>query len=667
MCLLLTACASPYDFKSPAVAPNVKDEIELTKLQEQAEKEPKNFVLRAHIARQKEYLGRKFLEEAAAALQNNDFDGANGLLDKVLAINPASPGAKDGKHDVESARRHQEWFKDAQDQYSKGNLDQAEAKLKTLLIEDPFHSQAKSLMRQVSRKKDVNPIPAALKANISKPITLEFKETSLKTIFELISRSSNINFIFDKEVKGDTKATVFVRNTKIEEAIHVILVTNQLAKKILSENTILIYPNTPAKNKEYQELMVRNFYLANADIKQTVNVIKTIVKTTDIVYDEKLNMLTMRDTPEAIRLAEKLIAAQDMAEPEVMLELEVLEVSRNRLQEIGVRLPEKVSFSALSAAGGSAGSLTIDEWRGLNSSRIRASITDPSLILNLRRLDTDTNLLANPRIRVKNREKAKVHIGERVPVITTTSTANVGISESVAYLDVGLKLDIEPNVYLEDEVSMKVGLEVSNILETIVRASGTQTYRLGTRNTSTTLRLKDGETQILAGLIQDDERKAVNKIPGIASLPIIGKLFSNSDTTNTKTEIVLLITPRIIRNINQPEIDIAEFTSGTADAIGAAPLQVKAQESKVIGNPSTLSLPMQQISVPNELPASPVNSTPMSPAKPLANGTMPVPLPAPPNNTAPDASLVPPITIESADVQVSSPAPVASPTNINAP
>lgn len=681
MSILLSACASPYDFKSPAVAPNVKDEVELAKLGTQAVKEPQNLVLRAHIARQKEYLARKFLDEAAVALEKNDFDGANELLDKVLVINPASPGAKDGKHAVEAARRHQEWLKEAQEQYNKGNFDQAEARLKTLLIEDPFHSQAKSLMRQVARRKDVSTIPSVLKANINKPITLEFKETSLKTIFELISRTSNINFIFDKEVKGDTKATVFVRNTKIEEAIRVILVTNQLAQKVLSENTILIYPNSAAKNKEYQELIVRNFYLANADIKQTVNVIKTIVKTTDIVYDEKLNMLTMRDTPEAIRLAEKLIAAQDMAEPEVMLELEVLEVSRNRLQEIGVRLPERVSFSALNAAGGNAGSLTIDEWRGLNSSRIRASITDPSLILNLKRLDTDTNLLANPRIRVKNREKAKVHIGERVPVITTTSTANVGISESVTYLDVGLKLDIEPNVYLEDEVSMKVGLEVSNILETIVRTSGTQTYRLGTRNTSTTLRLKDGETQILAGLIQDDERKAVNKIPGIASLPLIGKLFSNSDTTNTKTEIVLLITPRIIRNINQPEIDIAEFTSGTADAIGSAPLQVKAQESKSLRSTSSLSLPSPQIIAPNTPPANQtstnvilvpstsvntVNGTLAPPAKPLINGTMPVPLPAPPANTAPDASEAPITSLESTDVQVSSPNPVASPTETNA-
>lgn len=666
--MLLSACASQYDFNSPVVAPNVKNAAELSALQDKVLKEPDNLVLRAHIARQKEYLVRSLLDDAAAALQKNDFEVADKLLDEVTLINPASPGAKDGKREIEAAKRHQEWFKLAQEQYSKGNIDQAEARLKSLLTEEPLHAEAKALMRKIARSKPSDTMPTALKANINKPITLEFRETSLKTIFEMIARTSNINFIFDKEVKGDSKATIFVRNTKIEEAMHVILVTNQLSQKVLSENTILIYPDTSAKNREYQELVVRNFYLANVDVKQMVNVIKTIVKTQDITSDEKLNMITVRDTPEAVRLTEKLIAAQDMAEPEVMLELEVLEVSRNRLQELGVRFPERLSFSALSAAG-TSGSLTLDEWRGINSGRIRASITDPSLILNLRRLDTDTNLLANPRIRVKNRESAKVHIGERVPVITTTTTANVGVSESISYLDVGLKLDISPNVYLNDEVSMKVGLEVSNILETIVLASGTQTYRLGTRNTSTTLQLNDGETQVLAGLIQDDERKAVNKIPGIGSLPIIGRLFSNNDSRRTKTEIVLLITPRIIRNINQPEIDISEFASGTAGAIGSAPLEVRSQDSRANAMPITpvqTNLPAIQNALPispTGNPSSNIQAVPVLPGNPI---TPPAPLP-PPASALPSApSAAPNSRLGPENVRVAPPEPVSSPAVINA-
>src|SRR5687767_10038942 len=145
----------------------------------------------------------------------------------------------------------------------------------------------------------------------------------------------------------------------------------------------------------------------------------------------------------------------------------------------------------------------------------------------LRQQDASTNVLANPRIRVKNKEKARIHIGDRVPVITTTAAATGGfVSESVSYLDVGLKLEVEPLVHLEDEVGIKVALEVSNIARE-VRGVGSSTlvYQIGTRNATTVLRLRDGETQVLAGLINDDDRRTANRVPGIGDWPVIGRLF----------------------------------------------------------------------------------------------------------------------------------------------
>jgi general secretion pathway protein D len=173
-------------------------------------------------------------------------------------------------------------------------------------------------------------------------------------------------------------------------------------------------------------------------------------------------------------------------------------------------------------------------------------------VVNLLATDSDNRLLANPKVRVKNREKAKVHIGQKVPVITTTSTANVGVSSSVSYLDTGLKLDVEPNIYLRDEVAIKVGLEVSNITQTL-NISGTVAYQLGTRNAATVLQIKNGETAILAGLIQDDDRVNAQKVPGLGDIPIVGRLFRNQSDDREKTEIILLITPRIVRTINWPQ------------------------------------------------------------------------------------------------------------------
>ncbi|MBI4204710.1 MAG: general secretion pathway protein GspD, partial [Betaproteobacteria bacterium] len=198
-------------------------------------------------------------------------------------------------------------------------------------------------------------------------------------------------------------------------------------------------------------------------------------------------------------------------------------------------------------------------------------VTNPLFVLTLRQQDGTTSVLANPRIRVKNKEKAKIHIGDRVPVITTTAAATGGfISESVSYLDVGLKLEVEPLIYLEDEVGIKVALEVSNIVREIASKSGTLTYQVGTRNAATVLRLKDGETQILAGLISDEDRRNASRVPGVGELPVFGRLFSATRDSIGKTEVMLLITPRLVRTITRPDMRTIEFAAGT-EASGSAP------------------------------------------------------------------------------------------------
>jgi len=358
---------------------------------------------------------------------------------------------------------------------------------------------------------------------------------------------------------------------------------------VISETTALIYPNTPQKLREYQDLVVKTFYIANSDVKQTANLIRTILKTRDIFIDEKLNLLVMKDTPNVIRLAEKLIAASDLAEPEVMLEVEVLEISYNRLLQLGVQFPGTAAVSVVggtgttastgtapAGTGGTPGVLTLPELRSRSANLVRFTFSDPLFALSLRQTDGSTNLLANPRIRVKNREKAKIHIGDRVPVLTTTAAATGGfVSQSVTYLDVGLKLEVEPQVYMEDDVGIKIGLEVSSISNTIQTPSGTGTtlvYQIGTRNTSTVLRLHDGETQILAGLINDEDRRSATRIPGIGDFPVLGRLFSSTSDSIAKSEIVLLITPRLMRNVARPDSRTVEFAAGTEASAGGGPL-----------------------------------------------------------------------------------------------
>jgi general secretion pathway protein D len=215
--------------------------------------------------------------------------------------------------------------------------------------------------------------------------------------------------------------------------------------------------------------------------------------------------------------------------------------------------------------------LGLPEWLNRSSDLVQLSFTDPLFLFSLKQTDGAAVVLANPRIRVKNKDKARIHIGDRVPVITTTAAATGGfISESVQYLDVGLKLEVEPLISLDDEVSIKVGLEVSNIVRE-VQSEGSLTYQIGTRNAATHLRLLDGETQVLAGLISDEDRRSASRVPGLGELPVLGRLFSHTRDTANRSEIVLLITPRIVRTLARPDAGTVEFAAGTEASSGGRP------------------------------------------------------------------------------------------------
>ena len=430
-----------------------------------------------------------------------------------------------------------------------------------------------------------------------KPLSIEFKDVSLKQVFEVISRSSGLNFLFDKDVKVDQKVNVFLKNSTIESVVYYTLLTNQLEQQVLNDNTILVFPNTSSKIKDYQEMVVRTFHLTNADAKVVANTLKTIVKTRDMVVDDKLNMLIVRDSPEGVRLAAKLVALHDVAEPEVMLEVEVLEVKRNKLMDLGIQWPDSLALSPLPSAN--SGILTLRDLRGLNGSTIAAGIG--ATTINARKQDADANILANPRIRARNHEKAKILIGDRLPIITTTSTATGFAAESVSYIDVGLKLDVEPSVHLNNDVAIKIALEVSSIVNQVTTKSGSIAYQIGTRTASTVLRLKDGETQVLAGLINDEDRRTARKVPGLGELPVIGRLFGSTLDESQKTEIVLSITPHLVRNIERPSGEQSEFQSGTENSLRVRPEGM---------NMRTTASPLITLSSPAAPPAQTANAAP---------------------------------------------------------
>lgn len=565
--VMLAGCAAQTVYKEgQELVTQGRTAEALPRFEEAARLEPGVARYRIAAIQARERVLEDQLAQAESLRRAGRLDEAEQVLRESLKFG-GSERALAAVRNLDHQRRAEGLLKASEAALASKDIDTARGKLKSLLLENPEHDVGLRLTRQLDEQATKPRAEATLSAAYRKPITIEFKDAALRSVFEVISRSSGLNFLFDKDVRTDQKTSIFLKNSTIEAAVNLTLLTNQLEQRVLDANTILIYPNTQAKQKDYQQLTVKSFYLANAEAKTVAATLKTLLKTRDVVVDDKLNLLIVRDSPEAIRLAEKLVALHDVPEPEVMLEVEILEVKRTRLQDLGVRWPDQLTLSPL--PGSTGGVLTLAELRNLNSARIAAGIGAVSI--SAKKSDTDANILANPRIRARNREKAKILIGERVPNITATSTSTGFVAESVNYVDVGLKLDVEPTIYLDGEVAIKISLEVSNIISQIQTKSGSIAYQIGTRTAQTVLRLKDGENQVLAGLINDEDRRSANKVPALGEIPIVGRLFGNQADDASKTEIVLSITPRIIRNVRRPDASLIEFDSGTENSLGARP------------------------------------------------------------------------------------------------
>jgi general secretion pathway protein D len=524
----------------------------LDRMNEAVRMDPRDFALRTGLIEQRDKAVFQLLTAADADLIAGREDVAEEAYQRVLSLSARNPRALAGAEAVTRSRRHRAEVQRAVAAEGKGQVEMALDLLNKVLIENPEQREAREVRREIQSRRFRQVISTPqIKSRYTVPISLEFRDVGLRQVFDALSKGSGLNFIFDKEVRPDIRISISVKDVLIENAIALLLDPNQLAGKVLNENTMLVYPATATKVREYQDLVIRSFYLENADVKQTQSMIKTMLKTKDTFIDEKLNLLVIRDTPDVIRLAENLISVQDHAEPEVVLEIEVLEILRSRLKELGVTIPTQFQLNSRGISGsGGPGQLNLKSEAG------------------------ESNLLSNPRVRVRNREKAKILIGNRIPVISsvvTPSATTPVVTDTIQYLDVGLKLEVEPNIHMDGGVMIKMNLEVSTLGDQVTSKNGTIAYRVGTRNATTVLQLKDGETQTLMGLIQDDEIEKAQRLPGLGDIPVLGRLFSSTRTDGTKNEIALSITPRIVRNIPRPSIESAAIWSGTESMFRVTP------------------------------------------------------------------------------------------------
>ncbi|SET12607.1 general secretion pathway protein D [Nitrosomonas marina] len=557
-------------------------ELGLMRLEQAAQEAPNNKEIRAVLLRQRDAVLSQMLADATDTRLSGELDLAEEKFMRILDLFPRNERAQAGLDAVGQDRHHIASVEYAEQLLALNDVEGAEKAVRTVLQENPMQPQAREFIKELNKHiARAESMDLTLETAFEKPLSMEFKDTELKSVFEIMSRTAGVNFVFDKDVRQEAKISVFVRDNTVEDILKLLLMTNQLAYTRLNDNSLLIYPNTPAKQKEYQELMVRSFHVAYTDVKQMVAMVRGLVKAKDIYVNEQLNLFIMRDTLEAIRMVEKLVSLNDLPEPEVMLEVLILTVSRTNNFLLGPNLPQSASFSFTRAAvpgADAAASVTFDAISNAGFPNLKSfAITDQVKLDFLQNVSLD-DVLANPRVRVKNREAAKFHIGTKEPVFTSNVAAGVSavVTSTPTFIDVGTKLDIEPVISTNNEVTMKIQLEVSNITGSRPAPDGRSTAPvISTTNAETILVLKDGETQVLAGLLEELDNRAVKGLAGLINIPGLDRLTSGQKVDRTKREIVLLLTPRIIRNISQQSHLESEFHYGTSNEAGKLPVRIR--------------------------------------------------------------------------------------------
>jgi len=408
-----------------------------------------------------------------------------------------------------------------------------------------------------------------------RPINLNFPQPKpIKQIYQSLASAAGINVIFDPQLKDDN-VSIVLTNIEFQKALETLLRQENHFYKVIDEHTMLIAADTPQNRKTYEDLVIRTFFLSNGDVTEVSNALRSLLQTTRISINKGENSITLRDTADKVAIAEKIVEQNDKQLSEVVVDVELLQIDVNKTQDLGLLLSSYAASATLAAPGGKnnlgadvpAGSLTWDQLKQLSLRSF--GFTIPSLTYSFLKNNTDAELLAKPQLRISEGQKAQLIIGDKVPIPTTSfSTSNTigtGIIPitSFQYQDVGIKIDVEPRVHHNKEITMKLTVEVSNLNGFVTVNQGQNQPIIGTRTISSNIRLKDGETNFLAGLLRNDKSNNVDTIPFLGDIPILGRLFSKRSTTNKTSDLVLTMTPHIIRIPDVTEEDLTPVYVGT--------------------------------------------------------------------------------------------------------
>jgi general secretion pathway protein D len=547
--------------------------------------DPFNPTLQSKYTMARERAAVSYEERGRVYLKEHQPDLAIEQFKRALTIEPSSSEHQAGLLEALRLKDARGQNREADRLAQLGRADEAmEAYARAAELDPSFKEPLDSISKLTEEQQALNRDDRR-----KQPVTLRFRNAGLKEVLEGIGKAGGINLIFDKDVRNDP-VTIGIQDTPFEEAFNLILNSNSLFAQTVSPGVMIVSPNTKQKQEQYQDLMIRTFYLSNAKAKDMVVLLKSMLDSKRMHANEQLNTIVIRDQPEKLEMAEKIILANDRLDSEVLFDVEVLEVNRTADQTYGLTYPKQVAgaivppgFTGL-IAGTLAQQFTLNQLTNLGGDSYLFKLPT-NVQLDFFKQVTDAKTLAAPKVRVINNKKAEINIGDKQPILLSTTNVLPGQAAtgaipttstvtSIEFRDTGVKLTVEPSIHLGNELSLKMKIEVIRLGEQVtLQASPPITqFKFGNRSAETMLNIRDGETIVLGGLLQEEDRKTRTTIPWIGDLPVIGNLLSSFKTQRVTTEVILTITPHIIQGVAPPGLTTQVFWSGTDSSYATSPM-----------------------------------------------------------------------------------------------
>lgn len=595
-----------------------------------AAKNPQDIEYRSRLQQIELKAADYYYQRGIRLVEQGNLDGAIVQFQQGLGAMPDHSKLQQAINEALARKEANSLYSEGVSYQEAGKTEDAKRQYQKVLQIFPNHKDAAARLADL-RKEEDDKMMDQLALSSRAPITLNFRQTDIKQAFEFLAKSFGVNVIFDETVKS-VPVTLFAKDVTFDQGLNLLLTTSKMFYKKIGANTILVAPDSKEKRGQYEDHLVRAFHLNTIRAKEMADILKGLVTIKKITVNDTLNSVVVRDTEDVIKLAERIIEYNDRKPAEIILDVEILEVNRNKTEKLGLDLGLYKFTAGVPAAVPATGSIR----RSIQST---ATLSIPSVTLNFFKQDVDAKILANPKIRVVNGKQAKIHIGDRIPlrsstIIQTTGTQTI---QNYEYKEIGIRLNVEPIIHLDNSATVKLGLEVSSLGENL----GTQdqpAFRIGTRNAETFMLLRDGETAILGGLIRDEERNSRIKVPGVGSIPLVGTLFTSYDDSAGRTDVLLTITPRVVRGWDVPNRAAREFYSGTENIYSdkpvfagldtAAGVQIRTGTSAVVPVPAAPGLPGPAAVAP-ALPAPPAAAVPPAAATDTDASAPGTPTPAP--------------------------------------